>query len=168
MKQRRNFNFLQKDLHLFDSEYFFRKSRMAPSTIEILLSWIGPFIVKSGLRRPTATPAKRLCVTLRYLASGDSQLTIASSYRISPSTVSRIVTETTQVISDVLVKEGFLEAPSSMEEWTNIANDVELYWNFPNCLRAIGGKHVNIQAPACSDSMYYNYKTFQYNFICCL
>ena len=128
---------------------------MAPSTFETLLSWIGPFIVKSGLRRPTASPAERLYVTLRYLATGDSLFTIASSYRISPSTVSKIVTETTQVISDVLVKEGFLSAPSSVEEWTNIANDFEMYWNFPNCLGAVDGKNVNIHAPACSWSMYY-------------
>ena len=55
------------------------------------------------------------------------------------------------------MKEDFLNAPS-VEKWTNIANDFEMYWNFPNCIGAVDGKHVNIHAPACSWSMYYIYK----------
>ena len=72
------FTTLVKDLQLFDREYFLKNFRIDTRTFEDLLSWVAPIIQKSSLRRSTATPAERLCVTLRYLATGDSQTTIAT------------------------------------------------------------------------------------------
>ena len=98
---------LVTNLRLIDSEYFFRNFRMTPTKFELILSWIAPFVKKSSKRRPTTTPAERLCVTLRYLATGDAQFTIASSYHITPTTVCRIIRETTQCFWDVLLQKGY-------------------------------------------------------------
>lgn len=48
--------------------------------------------------------------------------------------------------------------PNTEEEWLNIVKDFELMWNFPHCLGAIDGKHINIRAPNNSGSTYFNYK----------
>lgn len=44
------------------------------------------------------------------------------------------------------------------ELWRNTARRFQEKWNFPNCIAALDGKHVVIQAPANSGSYFYNYK----------
>lgn len=48
--------------------------------------------------------------------------------------------------------------PKTEEEWIHIANGFERTWNFPHCIGAIDGKHVQIIPPSGSGSYFYNYK----------
>lgn len=75
---------------------------MDPATLELLLSWVAPHIQKFSKRRPTATSVECLCVTLCYLATGDTQFTMAFSCRVSPVTLCCIVREATQVLWNIL------------------------------------------------------------------
>ena len=152
------YNTLVNELFLFDHEYFFHNFRMTPSLFEKLVRLVAPYIIKSSAIRETCSPGERLAVTLRYLATWDSQRTIGTSYRISPSTMGRIIRETSQTLWVVLSK--FIKAPKTPREWIQIAEDFDAKWNFPHCIGAIDGKHINIQAPANSGSMYFNYKKF--------
>ena len=96
-------------------------------------------------------------ILCRYLATGDSMQTIAFSYQVGHSTVCGIIKETCIAIWNAL-KPVYLKAPSNEQQWKRITRDFEHQWNFPNCIGAIDGKHVVIQAPANSGSEYYNYK----------
>ena len=109
------------------------------------------------MREPIG-PSERLSLTLKYLASGSSQCCISSSYRISPSVVSRAIRETCHVLWNCLSHKGYIKAPSSPEEWREIASIFEEKWNFPHALGAVDGKHVIMQCLAQDGSDYFNYK----------
>ena len=48
--------------------------------------------------------------------------------------------------------------PCSEYEWKNIARDFDVSWNYPHCVGACDGKHVVLQNPKNSGSMFFNYK----------
>lgn len=92
----------------------------------------------------------------RYLATGDQMLSIALAYRVGESTAHAVVKETCAAIVTAL-SPLYLRTPNK-DEWKEICAGYLQHWNFPNCVGAIDGKHVQIQAPPNSGSLYYNYK----------
>ena len=143
-----------------DKELFFRYHRMTPARFEHLLSLIKHRITKkrTHLRKPISA-RQRLSLTLRFLASGDSQLSFSFSFRIGKTTISNIISETCTAIFECL-KTEYLRAPTYSEEWKNISEQFEENWNFPHVIGAIDGKHIRIECPKNSGTLYYNYKGY--------
>ena len=134
--------------------------RMSPERFEHLLQLVGPKIKKQNTQFRTAISAEeRLIVTLRFLASGEDQQSLKFSFRIAKSTISQIIKETTEAIYSSL-KDEYLTMPCSQNEWQKIAEDFENLWNFPHCIGAQDGKHITIECPSLSGSLYHNYKDF--------
>lgn len=133
---------------------------MSPERFEHLLSLVAPKITKEHTNfRVPISPDQRLVVTLRYLATGQTQQSLSFEYRIGKSTLSYILAETSQAIYDSL-KGDFLKSPSSKEEWKNIAQGFENEWDFPHCIGSIDGKHIRVECPKLTGTYYYNYKGF--------
>ena len=86
--------------------------------------------------------------------TGDSFTTIAYNYRVGVSTVTGIVDEVTQAIWEALQPE-FMPVPTR-EDWLSMAEDFKDKWQFPNCIGALDGKHVDLQAPPNAGSSHYN------------
>ena len=102
-KMKGEFHLLIQDMKLYDHQLFFQYFRMSPSNLESLLSWVAPFITKKTTRmREPIGAGERMCVTMRYLVTGDAQVTISSNYRMSPTVVGRIIYETCLAIWDAL------------------------------------------------------------------
>ena len=75
---------------------------------------------------------------------------------MSRSIVAKIIPETCNAFWDVL-KDEFMSIPTR-STWEKIAADYDYFWQFPNCVGSIDGKHVTMQAPKNAGSLYYNYK----------
>ena len=99
-----------------------------------------------------------------YLATGDSFNTLAYRFRLGASTVRAIVKQTCNVIWEVL-SPTYLPEPNK-NHWRQIASGFWNRWNYPNCIGALDGKHVILQAPPKSGSVFFNYKgSFSINLI---
>ena len=70
----------------------------------------------------------------------------------------QIILDTCKAIWTVLMQHNYLKAPSTEQEWKDIAIGFEMKCNFPNCIGSIDGKHVLIQAPPRAGSIFYHYK----------
>lgn len=81
---------------------------------------------------------------------------LAWAFQMGLTTVHQILGETCEAISHVLTP-TYLREPSR-EDYEKIATSFFEKWNFPNCIGAIDGKHINIQAPPHTGSQFFNYK----------
>ncbi|XP_065356035.1 uncharacterized protein LOC135950415 [Calliphora vicina] len=107
--------------------------------------------------RRSISAAERLVLTLRFLATGENYRSLQYLFRIPPSTISIIIPEVLDAIYKVLVN-MYLKTPKEADAWEAIADKFNELWQFPNCIGAVDGKHVVMDAPANSGSIFYNYK----------
>ncbi|XP_071653384.1 uncharacterized protein, partial [Temnothorax longispinosus] len=135
-----------------DPQMFLKYTRMTLPTFQHLMDIVNPSLMK---RSPRALePEQRVAVTLRFLI-GDKVPEVAFAYRVGLSTVHKIIKETCDVFGRLLGP-IYLRAPSR-EEYLQIAEGFWTLWNFPHCLGAIDGKHVDAQCPPNSGTLYFNY-----------
>ena len=144
-RQRRGeFRTLLQEMRLTDSQSHFRYLRMSKQRFENLLAEVGPLLSHRKYDsevRASITPAERLALTIRYLATGNSQVSLCFSFRIGRSTVCGIVRETCEAIWKAL-HPLYVKAQSTQEEWKGVSDQFEHIWNFPHCVGAIDGKHI--------------------------
>ncbi|KAM7294246.1 hypothetical protein ISCGN_023763 [Ixodes scapularis] len=151
---------LMRELALEDTEAYRRWIRMDTGSFEDLLSRVRPLIEKEDTNFRLCVPAgERLAITLRYLATEDSQMSLQFQFRRAHNTVSTIVAEVCPAIYSAL-KDDFLKVPSSPAEWKAVAQGYQDLWQFPHCVGALDGKHIALVPPHQSGAQFRNYKGF--------
>ena len=124
------YHLLVSDMRLFDEEYLFQHFTMNPTSFEEILSVVAPIIMKSRRKREPIAAVERSCVTLRYLVTGDAQTTISASYRLSKTSISRIVHETSEALWEALSSQSYLKVPGSEADWIAITDQFESSYIF--------------------------------------
>ena len=79
------------------------------------------------------------------MVTGDSCNTLATQFHVFVSTMQKVVYQTCAAIWDEL-QEDYMPV-SDMDHWHHNEQGFCTRWNFPNCIGAIDGKHVVMQAP---------------------
>lgn len=92
----------------------------------------------------------------RFLVSADSFGSLALAYRIGESTARQIIKGVCEVFVSVLGP-LYLQTPNN-ENLEEASGGFWELWNVPNCYGALDGKHIHIQCPPNSGSLYFNYK----------
>lgn len=129
-----HFDNLVQEMRFHDHRMYFNHVRMFPATFDYLLGLVQPVLSKqkSQFREPSS-PALKLAVTLRYLATGESVASLSYNFRIGRSTVCDILDNVPEKIWSVLRPISVI-LPSTEENWKKIANDFGNLWRFPLCL----------------------------------
>eukprot|EP00079_Xenopus_tropicalis_P032648 XP_017946419.1 PREDICTED: uncharacterized protein LOC105946347 [Xenopus tropicalis] len=128
-------------------------------TLNILCQNQRPCVTHNDtIMRRAVSAEERLCITIRYLATGQSFSALYYQFLVGRSTISCIVRETCTVIWEQL-QPNVMPQPTE-KSWLHIAEEYYGKTNFPNGLGALDGKHVRMIMPPNSGSKYWNYKKF--------
>ncbi|XP_073425099.1 WD repeat-containing protein 76 isoform X1 [Dendrobates tinctorius] len=148
------FNELYRDLRRYPDK-FKAFCRLPIQGFDRLLQILSPELSYCSTFRKKANSAEeRLLITLRFLATGESYTSLEIQFRVGKSTISQIVRRTCNVIWQKLQP---IVMPSPTEKtWLQVAAGFQSVANFPNCVGAVGGKHVRVQQPVRSGSHFFN------------
>lgn len=155
---RGSFSSLYRDLR-GHPEMFRGHFRMSVSSFDELLQRVSQRIQRHDMSsQESVPPVERLMVTLQYLATGESFASLHYQFRLRKSTVALIVQDTCQALWELLHDE-FIPHPST-QQWNIIAEKFFAVTKFPNCIGALGSKHIRIKKPHNAGSQYYNYRKY--------
>ncbi|XP_072320000.1 uncharacterized protein [Eucyclogobius newberryi] len=122
-------------------------SRTFPAQFDALVELVAPIIHRPNTKfRASISVEERLLVTLHYLATGEGFKRLSHFFHMGNTTVRLFVPETLRAIYTVL-RAKYFKCPDTAEEWQEVARGFQSERDFPNCVGALDGRHLNVCAP---------------------
>ena len=59
-----------------------------------------------------------------------------------------------------MLKDTYVSPPQSKEEWLEISSKFEELWDMSHVIGCLDGKHIRIECPNLSGTVFHNYKAF--------
>ena len=89
---------------------------------------------------------RKLAITLRHLATGESLNSLKNQFRVHQSTIGKFIITVCEAIFNALAPDH-IKSILTKEEWKYIIDQTNNRWQFPNCYTATDGKHIAIICP---------------------
>ena len=109
------FDTLMSELAAEDTAGFKNLKCMDREMFQEVLSRVAPRIVKATFWREAFSPAMRLAITLKFLTTGGSYLSLQYVFRVSNTTTCKLVPESCETIIEEF--EEVLKCPTTPERW---------------------------------------------------
>ncbi|KAG0714513.1 Protein ANTAGONIST OF LIKE HETEROCHROMATIN PROTEIN 1 [Chionoecetes opilio] len=139
---------LVQELALEDENGYRNWMRLDRRQFHEVLELIRPTISRQDTNMRAAVSAEeRLAITLRHLATGESQQSLSYQFRVSQPLISMIIPSVCTAIYEAL-QPDYMRVPTTQDEWRNVAAEFHRQWNYPNCLGACDGKRILVAKPA--------------------
>ena len=130
-------------LEAYDAAEFHKLFRFSKESILHLVNNLDDKLTDGG-NRTSLNSIQRVCIALRFYATGEMQLSLAAWINVDQTTVSRTCWEVTNAIIKNLT--GHVQWPSS-EDTTRIKRRFHERHDLPMIIGCIDCTHVRIQAP---------------------
>ena len=142
------------------SKEFMEHFRVSRSTFNFLVEKLRPALQKMDTNmRPAIEVERRVAMSLHFLASCEEYRVLGSLFGSGTSTCNDIVKEFVQAVNTVLLKE-YISFPQTTEDLKRSCSEFESILGFPQCVGAIDGSHIPVNAPSDDSVSYYCYKGY--------
>ncbi|XP_063885418.1 putative nuclease HARBI1 [Scylla paramamosain] len=111
-------------------------------------------------RNQPLSPETKVAITLRYLATGKMQQCSSDDFGISQTTISRVITQTIDALSEPDIVTQFVKFPLTRQEVQVKQVEFMEDYRFPGVVGTIDGTHIRIVAPSVDEHLYVNRKRY--------
>ena len=150
--------FWEEDCQHMYEDKFLEYYRVTKSVFGEILEKIYPALLSSSVVGDSIEPAKKLALTLRYLATGTDFADLGNLFRVGQSSVRCIIRDVTEAIATHPFFKSLVKFPSTDEEFYKVSKDFFDMFQFPDCVGAVDDTHVKIQKPRDDPTSYFDYK----------
>ncbi|XP_045122948.1 putative nuclease HARBI1 [Portunus trituberculatus] len=149
LRQRRAFRERKDVLNELDDRELVKRYRLDRAGITFVTDLVRERLKRPTVRNEALSPEMQVIITLRYLATGKMQQCSADDLGTSQQTISRVIIDTLEALSDNAILSQFIRFPVTQLETQRRKEEFLQIAGFPEVIGAIDGTHVRIVAPIC-------------------
>ena len=159
-RQRRTFRDRRDILDEYDDAGLIKRFRLDRAGIVFLTDLVRGALQSQTERNKALTPEMKIIITLRYLATGKMQLCNGDDFGVTQPTISRVITQTLNALTQPNIFRQFVNFPRARPEIEKKQREFMRVAGFPGIVGVIDGTHIRIVAPRVDEAEYVNRKRY--------